>query len=110
MRKYLPQCNIVGPRLYSAQGAETVRDVAQNMPRIYAVMSNLQENHQEMVIEMEGRLCDQSILILIYLGSNYSYISLTMVEKCNLRKEAHQELQILQLATETKRRVEYIMR
>eukprot|EP00253_Pinus_taeda_P027610 PITA_27610 len=70
-------------------------------------MDNRQANHQATIIEMEGVLCDQNILVLIDLGSKFSYISPAVVEKCALKKEAHDESCLVQLATWRKRRVEY---
>jgi len=48
-------------------------------------------NHRPSIIEMDGKLCDQVISILIDPGSNYSYVSLDLVDKCGLSKELHVE-------------------
>lgn len=45
------------------------------MHRDYAKVDNSQVNHQESIIEMEGKLQQQVISILIDPYSNYSYIS-----------------------------------
>lgn len=36
---------------------------------------------------MDGKLCDQVISIFSNLGSNYSYVSPELVDKCGLSKE-----------------------
>jgi len=38
---------------------------------------------------MDGKICDQVISILIDPGSNYSYVSAALVDKCGLSKELH---------------------
>jgi len=52
---------------------------------------------------MNGNLCDQVISILIDLGSNCSYVSPNLVDKCGLSKELHAESWLVQLATGTKK-------
>jgi hypothetical protein len=41
--------------IYNVQEATTVNDVARNVPQIY-VVENRQENHQALVVELEGIL------------------------------------------------------
>ena len=41
------------------------------------------------MIEMEGNICYQVVSILFDIGSNYSYISPNLVDKCCLNKEVH---------------------
>ena len=53
------------------------------------MLDNKQENHQEIVIEMDSKLCDQIVSILIDPRSNYSYVSPDLVDKCGLNKEVH---------------------
>lgn len=57
------------------------------------------------MIEMEGKLCNQFIYILINLGSNYNYGSPKLVKKCNLAKELHAESWLVQL--ESKIRIKF---
>ena len=66
-------------------------------------MENGHAEHQESIIEMDGKLCDQVISILIDPGSNYSYGSPNLVDKCGLSKELHAESWLVQLATGTKK-------
>lgn len=54
-------------------------------------MDNRQAKHQKSIIEMDGKLCDQFISILIDPTSNYSYVSLDLVNKCGLNMEFHAE-------------------
>jgi len=66
-------------------------------------VDNRQADHQAWIIEMDDKLCDQVISILIDLGSNYSYINPYLVDKCGLRKEVHEKSWLAQLATGTKK-------
>lgn len=78
---------------------ETVEDVSQSIPHIYATLANKQENHQAYIIEMGCKICDQVISILIDPRSSYNYVSTILVEKCGLSKELHAESYLVQLAT-----------
>jgi len=59
---------------------------------------------------MNDKLCDQVLSILIDPGSNYSYVSPDMVDKCGLSKELHAEPWLVKLATSTKKRVHHWVR
>jgi len=50
---------------------------------------------------MDDKFCDQVVYILIDLGSNYSYVSPELVDKCGLNKEVHAKSCLVQLATGT---------
>ena len=79
-------------------------DVGHNIPQIYAVLDSMQEDHQASISEMDGKLCDQVVSILIDPGSNYSYINLDLVDKCGLSKEMHAKSWLVQLATSAKKK------
>ena len=66
-------------------------------------MDNKQAEHEASIIEMEGKLCDQVISILIDRGFNYSYVIHDFMDKCGLIKELHVESLLVQLATSTKK-------
>lgn len=76
----------VRPHIYSAQEAQKVGDIGQSIPWIYAALDNKQAEHQATVIEMDSKLCDQVVSILIYPRSNYSYVIPNLVDKCGLNK------------------------
>jgi hypothetical protein len=54
---------------------------------------------------MEGMIYSHLFSILIDPGSNLSYFSLQSVEKCKLQQVQHAKSWLVQLATETKRKV-----
>ena len=64
----------------------TVGDVGHIIPRIYADVDSRQVDHQASIIEMDGKICDQVVSILIDPGYNYSYINPNLVDKCGLIK------------------------
>ena len=70
----------------------------------------MQAEHQGSIIEMDGKLCDHVISILTYPGSDYSYVSHDLMDKCGLNKELHAESWLVQLATGTKKRVHHWVR
>jgi len=59
---------------------------------------------------MDSKLCDQVISILINPGSNYSYVSPDLVDKCGLRKEFHVKYWLVQLATGRKKQIHHWVR
>jgi len=48
------------------------------------------------IIKKDSKLCDQVVSIFINLGSNYSYVSHDLVDKCGLNKELHGETWLVQ--------------
>ena len=62
------------------------------------------------MIEIEGRINDQPIVVLIDLGASNSYISPNLVEKFKLDKRKHGKSWLVQLATRTKRRINEIVK
>ena len=73
-------------------------------------MDNKQANHDESIIVMDCKIYDQVISILIDLRSNYSSVSLDLLDKFGLSKELHAESWLVQLATGTKKRVHHSVR
>jgi len=76
------------PHIYSAQEVQNVEDVGWRIPRIYAALDNTQEDHLISMIDMDDKLCDQVVYILIDPKSNYSYVNPDLVGKCGLNKES----------------------
>jgi hypothetical protein len=66
-------------------------------------------DHQSTVVEIEGKLQNKQISILIDLGESLIYITPSLVENCKVEKVKHLKSWLVQLATNTKRKVtEYI--
>ena len=66
--------------VYNIQEAETVGQVARAVPRIYAALEDLQVDHQSTMVEVAGKIVEQSVSILIDPGSTNSYITPRVVE------------------------------
>ena len=82
-----------------------VGDLARNMPRINAALENRQVDYQTSMVEVEGKIKQTPIAILIDRGANLSYISPKLVEKCKLSIENFGSSWLVQLATGAKRKV-----
>ena len=76
--------------------------MARETPRIYVTLNNHQDNHQSIIVEVEGKNVKQSISVLIDSGSNHIYVTLKVVEICSLRKMKNDKCWLVQLATYTK--------
>jgi len=80
-----------------------VGDVGQSIPRIYASLDSKEVDQHAYIIEMEGKLCNQVVSILIDPRYSYSYISPDLVDKSGLNKEVHAYFWLVKLATSTKK-------
>ena len=83
----------------------TVGDLARTMPRINAALENRKANYQNSMVEVEGKLNQTPIYILINPRARLSYISPDLVEKCKLLVEKFAKSWLVQLATGAKRKV-----
>ena len=95
MRRTCPLKNESERPTYNIQEAETVGQVARAVPRIYAALEDRQEDHQSTVVEVAGKIVEQSISILIDLGSSHSYITPRVVEVCAFKKVRHSKSWLL---------------
>ena len=75
------------------------------MHMINATMENRQVDHQASMVEVQGMIQNFSISILIVPGVSLSYISPSIVEKCNLPLNKFDKSWLVQLATGTKWKV-----
>jgi len=73
-------------------------------------MDNKQVDHEASIIEMDSKICDQVVSILIDPGFSYSYVNPDLVDKCGLNNEVHANSWLVQLATGTKKRVHHWVR
>ena len=60
---------------YNIKEAETVGQVARVVPTIYAALEDRQADHQSTMVEVVGKVVEQSISILIDPGSTQLYHS-----------------------------------
>ena len=83
--------------------------VARAVPRIYAALEDRQADHQSTVVEVAGKVVEQSVSILIDPGSTHSYITPRVVEICSFKKVKHRKSWLVQLATGIKRNVSEVV-
>ena len=83
----------------------TVGDLARTMPRINTALENQQADYQTSMVEVEGKINQIPISILIDPRASLSYISPNLVEKCKLPVEKFASSWLVQLDTSAKRKV-----
>jgi hypothetical protein len=81
MHIYFPQRGDKARTLYSVRQVVTIEDMGRNVPRIYAALAKNQVEFHSHMIEVEGKINDQPISILIDLGYIHSYLYANMVER-----------------------------
>jgi hypothetical protein len=77
--------------VHSIQEADVVEYMGIIMPRIYASLDNKQAKFRYYMVEVEGKINDQPISILIDSGAIHSYIDPKMVESLHLARSKHGE-------------------
>jgi hypothetical protein len=90
--------------IHNIQEADIVDDEGRSMPRIYATLENRQANHQFHMIEVQGKIDNQPISILIDFGASHSYIDPKSVERFKSKRCKHEMSCVVQLAIRTKRK------
>jgi hypothetical protein len=53
---------------------EAIEDMGRSMPTIYATLDNIQADYQSHMIDVDGKIDNQPIAILIDYGHSHSYI------------------------------------
>jgi hypothetical protein len=74
MYRYCPHRGEKVRIVHNVQQDETMEDMGINVPRIYAALDNKQVEFQSHMIEVEGMINNQTIVILIDSGASHSYI------------------------------------
>jgi hypothetical protein len=87
--------------MHNIQEATTVED----MGRIYAALEDRQEEYQSNMIEVEGKIINHPVSILIDSGASHCYIDPKIVDRLHLEKSKLEKSSLVQLATGTKRRI-----
>ena len=91
MHRYCPLENENSRPSYNLQEVETMGQVVRVIPRIYVALEEHQVDHQSTVVEVVGKIVEQSISILIDPGSTHSYISPRVVDICSFKKVKHRK-------------------
>ena len=61
------------------------------------------------MVEVEGKIVDQSIFVLTDLGSTHNYIAPIIIDICAFKKLNHRKSWLVQLANGTKRKVSEVV-
>ena len=69
------------------QEASTVNDIARNIPIVNVSLEYQQVEHQSTMLEVEGKVLNIHVSILIDSGSSLNYIAPKVAKKCKLSKE-----------------------
>ena len=85
----------------NTQEGEVVGQEVGTIPKICVVLEYHHVNHQSTMVEVECEIVEQSVSILIELGSTHNYISPRVVEICAFKKVKHNKSWLVQLATGT---------
>jgi hypothetical protein len=97
--------SIARTMVHNLQEASIVGDVGKSLHQINAVVDGRDADHQSTVVEIEGKINNTHIFVLIDLGAMLSYISLGVLDSNKLKKTRHAKYWLVQLATRTKRKV-----
>jgi hypothetical protein len=92
--------------MHKIQEATIVGD----MGRVYATLDDRQVEYQSNMIEVEGKIMNQPVAILIDSGAIHCYIDPKIVDILHLEKIKLGKTSFVQLATGTKRRIHDMVR
>jgi hypothetical protein len=81
------------------QEASTVSDVGRSLHWINAAVDGWQANHQSSMVEIEGKINNTRISVLIDPGATLSYITPGVVESNKLKRMKHAKSWLVQLTT-----------
>jgi hypothetical protein len=97
--KYFPHRKDRVKTMHNVQEATIVED----MGRIYASLDDQRAKYQSNMIEVEGKIINQPVSILIDSGASHYYIDPKIVYRLHLEKSNLGKLSLVKLATGTKR-------
>jgi hypothetical protein len=90
---------------HNVQQYETIEDMGRSVPRIYAALDNKQDEIQLQMIEVEVKINNQSIALLIVSGASHSYLDLKMVERFNFPRSKLGKPWMVKLSTKSKNKI-----
>jgi hypothetical protein len=80
------------------------------MGRIYATLYDRKADYQSNIIEVEGKIINQPVSILVDSRESQCYINPKIVDRLHLEKSNLGKSSLVQLATGTKRRIHEMVR
>jgi hypothetical protein len=81
-----------------------------SMSRIYAVLDNKKVEYKSPMIEVEGKIDNHPIAILIDFGASHSYIKYNIVESFHLQRSKHKKSWLVQLSIGPKRNINELVK
>jgi predicted aspartyl protease len=92
--------------VHNIQEATTI----EYMGIIYAALNDRQAEYQSNMIEVEGKIINHPVVILIDSGASHCYIDPKIVDRLHLEKNKLGKASLVKLATGTKRRIHVMVR
>jgi hypothetical protein len=86
MYKNLPHIEDTMRTLHNIQEATTIEDMGENIQRIYVALEYQQEEYHSLMIEVEGKIINHHVDILIDSREIHSYSDPKIVENFHLMK------------------------
>jgi hypothetical protein len=102
MHKNFPYRGEKGKIIHNVKQADIVEDMVINVPRIYTALDNKKAKFQSHMIEMEGKINNQTIVILIDSRDSHSYLDPNMVEIFHFPRSKLGKSWLVQLDTKDK--------
>jgi hypothetical protein len=96
--------------LHNVKQEEAVEYVGEIMERIYVNLGNGEADSQSHIIEVECKIDNQPIAILIDYAVGHCYIDPNIVEIFKLKKCENEKSWLVQVATRTKRRINELVK
>jgi hypothetical protein len=84
--------------------------IVEDMGRMYEYLNDRETEYQSNMIEVEGKIINQPVTILIDLGESHFHIDPKIVDRLHLDKNKLGKASLVQLATRTKRRIHDMVR
>jgi hypothetical protein len=105
MHKDFPQRGDKVTTMHNVQQDVTIEDMGRNVRRIYIALDNNQTKFYSHMIEVEGKINDQPIVVLIDSVASHNYLDLKTVERFHFPRRNLGKPWLVQLATGAKRRI-----
>jgi len=96
--------------VYNIQEAEKMKYMEGIMPRIYVALDNKKAEYQSPMIEVEGKIDNQLIEILVDSGASHSYINANIVETFHLQRSNHNKSWLVHLTMGAKRKINELVK
>jgi hypothetical protein len=110
MYRYFPHIGERVKTIHNVQQDDTIEDMGRSMLRIYVALDNKQVEFQSHMIEVEGKINDQPIYILIDSGSIHSYNDPNIVERFHFQRRKQEKYWLVQVARGAKRRINELVK